>query len=662
MAHAGAQSGGAAPMDGVEGGEGRVVSTWPVYLVRNPDPGGALYLLQSPLRPAARPYALEKCEEVRFKVRRDAARRARCSAAANPRAAAHCSGRASQAKQGRLELDLPLDTRSETYDSEAAPAVCVKQLALRGTPVALRQREHGTLAVAHFADGALHLSPLSGVVALRPSLAHLDAADEARRESERQAGRRGVPEEEEEEDAGGDGLPRLTPLQVQVRRRETERQAEARLASHAYLRQQDEEEPWRSLQPCGRDSPRAAAVLARMRAAPPGRAGEPLSRSDYLVSLLPPRPSSTAVPHAASGDADVAGGADPAEAWLGIPRTTLDALPLHERMAAVFASKKRQVLSFAKLERLAPLSTTTDALLRAVTAHAVLVQGVWVARSQHVVGSAGDAATLRDAALLLFCRSHTVTGARLASLRVESRALAALLEPFAAPRPREGDASAFELREPRDDAFLAAHADVVAQQEARWAGVAASLAAAAVFGHGVEAAVAQQGPAAQAQTVPGLADVFKAFAGSRKLLSAAVARSWLASSPAAAATRAAAQLDDAALAAALGSPWTALAGRLVCAVTGDSTTDPVRRLVVDLLREKAAEGGDAAANPSLRKADVQRRAAAVLRGELPAGVYTRVMGALCTHLHGSWVLQTGEEPAEKPADKAAELPPGFVAP
>jgi hypothetical protein len=103
----------------------------------------------------------------------------------------------------------------------------------------------------------------------------------------------------------------------------------------------------------------------------------------------------------------------------------------------------------------------------------------------------------------------------------------------------------------------------------------------------------------------------------------------------------------------------------VCAVTGDSTTDPVRRVVLDLLCEKAAEGGDAASNPSLRKADVQRRAAAALRGELPAGVYTRVMGALCTHVHGAWVLQTGEDPAaaavkEEASDDA--LPPGFVAP
>ena len=68
-------SDGAEPMQGVEGdgaggsGEDPVVATYPVYLQRGTDPGGALYLLQSPLRPAGRPYELEACEEVRFKVR-----------------------------------------------------------------------------------------------------------------------------------------------------------------------------------------------------------------------------------------------------------------------------------------------------------------------------------------------------------------------------------------------------------------------------------------------------------------------------------------------------------------------------------------------------------------------------------------------------------------
>ena len=60
---------GAAPMTGVEAGGDVVVATYPVFLHSAPDAGGALYLLQSPLRPADRPYALEECDEVRFKAR-----------------------------------------------------------------------------------------------------------------------------------------------------------------------------------------------------------------------------------------------------------------------------------------------------------------------------------------------------------------------------------------------------------------------------------------------------------------------------------------------------------------------------------------------------------------------------------------------------------------
>ena len=84
MAHARAHAGDAVPMETDAGGGDAVVAHFPVYLVRNPDPGGALYLLQSPLRPAARPYALEECDEVRFKVRGACdARRLRAAAAAS---------------------------------------------------------------------------------------------------------------------------------------------------------------------------------------------------------------------------------------------------------------------------------------------------------------------------------------------------------------------------------------------------------------------------------------------------------------------------------------------------------------------------------------------------------------------------------------------------
>ena len=52
-----------------------------------------------------------------------------------------------------------------------------------------------------------------------------------------------------EESASCGGSVKLTPLQVHVKRRETERQVEFRLHSHAYLKQLEDDEAWLQLQP-----------------------------------------------------------------------------------------------------------------------------------------------------------------------------------------------------------------------------------------------------------------------------------------------------------------------------------------------------------------------------------------------------------------------------
>ena len=52
-----------------------------------------------------------------------------------------------------------------------------------------------------------------------------------------------------EESTSCGGSVKLTPLQVHVKRRETERQVEFRLHSHAYLKQLEDDEAWLQLQP-----------------------------------------------------------------------------------------------------------------------------------------------------------------------------------------------------------------------------------------------------------------------------------------------------------------------------------------------------------------------------------------------------------------------------
>lgn len=148
---------------------------------------------------------------------------------------------------------MPLETRSPCYDRECAPALRIRALALRSNPAALRPgaptarsrvrvhahpplrllrrpADHGSLAVATIAGGALRLSPLSSVVALRPSLGHLDAADEAKRQHDAQqdtAKAARTPAEGDGDDEDEEGGARLTPLQVRRRlRRRASRKAD----------------------------------------------------------------------------------------------------------------------------------------------------------------------------------------------------------------------------------------------------------------------------------------------------------------------------------------------------------------------------------------------------------------------------------------------------
>lgn len=60
----------------------------------------------------------------------------------------------------------------------------------------------------------------------------------------------------------------LQAVQVQVRRRETERQMEYRLASYAHIKEEREKEVWQKLRYCDKDSEEAAEYFSRLFATP----------------------------------------------------------------------------------------------------------------------------------------------------------------------------------------------------------------------------------------------------------------------------------------------------------------------------------------------------------------------------------------------------------
>ena len=76
--------------------------------------------------------------------------------------------------------------------------------------------------------------------------------------------------------------------QVQVQRRETERQTEQRLNSYAFLSQQESDEKWKQLKCSAADSEVAAKVWDKLTTpAEQDAATENLSRSHYLATIIP---------------------------------------------------------------------------------------------------------------------------------------------------------------------------------------------------------------------------------------------------------------------------------------------------------------------------------------------------------------------------------------
>ena len=124
----------------------------PVFFNRARAADQTLCVLQYPLRPADRPYDIQHVDAVRYKP-----------------------------KSGKLEIELPRAkgeaANERNVDPEAAPNLRADRRALVSTETPTREG----YCVGAMRDGALHLTPVDAAFQMRPSLAHLDAADDRRK-------------------------------------------------------------------------------------------------------------------------------------------------------------------------------------------------------------------------------------------------------------------------------------------------------------------------------------------------------------------------------------------------------------------------------------------------------------------------------------------------
>tara|TARA_B110000977_G_scaffold26996_1_gene33890 strand:- start:12997 stop:14898 length:1902 start_codon:yes stop_codon:yes gene_type:complete len=631
-------------------------------------------VLQYPLRPVERPYDIGDVTQVRYKP-----------------------------KSGKLEIELPKTGEASNVrnvDTEAAQNLKVDKRVL----VSTESPVHEGYVVACMKDGALHITPVDAAFQMRPSLAHLDAADDRRKQedlsatgvkgNEKLAGVVVVDDETEaaketaeqklkSENAPFDTAPSLVPLQVQVKRRETERQTEMRLHSHAYLKQLEEDEQWSKLTPVA--DGHAYAVAARERIVTvaggaantsgrsgkrsgndsmdfAGPAGVPITAAAYLDAMCP-----------INGDqlgsglvGDDGGGANRDNTVSGfaggLSKAQLESLPLAQRVHALFAKGQRTVLRFSRVMHFAPTGSDPEEVIAALKGVAHLVQGCWVAASALRCGGDARRERVRDHALYHFVKAKDVKldafgrgvsppppPGELPMERLRREVLSELAVPRvagarggtkgAAGDSGDGSDSGNEwwsFSEQTDVSFMEKYPQLVKDENERWRSLSPWL---ELDFHGNNS-----GAAEKLQPPPQPPFVSNSVAVAAKTLilpniqkEGVVRLSFIRQQLERSGSNELTSLSllrEPEILGILGPNVVAIDGLCCLKTIRDASIDPFREFLLSLLRKRGR---------AVRRTDVMEGAAAALGAAPTNAVYTKCLSDLCVSRGSTWVMKTGNE-------------------
>ncbi|KAG5186158.1 Sin-like protein conserved region-domain-containing protein [Tribonema minus] len=390
-----------------------------------------------------------------------------------------------------LEIKHEIKQAGKNFDPAAPEHLLLEELthAAAAVPAATNY------AIGVVRDNELHLTPLSGILQMRPAFRHVDiqAAIEEPDDDDRAAAEKPVAGE---------------PRQVMFKRKETERATQARQRSYAYKRDREDAERWVDLAVHDAASAHARDEFENMfcgdRARPicflPGPAAY-LRRLDHLhpgadAAALPAGTGDSAAPldlAAADGGAAPAaaaaalnGGGTGASYGVGhaapLPVDQLSALKGVGALRAYV--RAAVVITHDMLKEVAEVASDA-AVARELSGFAVPVRGAWVLRSERLLpataaggggGAATAAARARDAALALL---HAHGGVSRAALQrrfeiVPGATLKTVLEGVAA---LDRGLQCWELKV--EDTFDLALAlpGVAAAADAEWRAALAALAA-----------------------------------------------------------------------------------------------------------------------------------------------------------------------------------------
>uniref|UniRef100_H2RYW3 Polymerase (RNA) III (DNA directed) polypeptide E n=1 Tax=Takifugu rubripes TaxID=31033 RepID=H2RYW3_TAKRU len=375
-------------------------------------------------------------------------------------------------KQQRVELEMAIDATSPNYCRSKGEQIALNvdgaaydETNTYSTKMMDKQTfssiqattNTSRYAAAVFHKGELHITPLTGILQMRPSFSYLDKADSKTREREAANEGGDSSQDEAEEEAKA--------ITVRFSRPESEQARQRRIQSYEFLQKKQAEEPWIHLQYHGVKDGRSEHERQYLfcQSADASENSELVKTpKEYLSMLMPPLAEEKVVKPV--GPSNV------------LSMAQLRTLPLVDQVKTLMKNVK--VIQFANLMGLLASGTDSTSVLRCIQQVALLVQGNWVVKSD-VLYPKNTCSPHSGVPAEVLCRGRDFVMWRFtlerSLMRKEAAAVIKLppedvkdfLEQVAAPRVNRG----WEFLLPTDEDFIRKHPDVAHRQQMLWVGI-----------------------------------------------------------------------------------------------------------------------------------------------------------------------------------------------
>ncbi|KAI3365099.1 hypothetical protein L3Q82_010221, partial [Scortum barcoo] len=406
-----------------------------------------LYLLQYPVRPSTMTYDDVNHLAAKIKPKQQ---RVELEMAINTVSPNYCR---SKGEQIALNVDGTTYDETNTYSAKMMDKQTFSSI--QATTNTSRY------AAAVFRKGELHVTPLTGILQMRPSFSYLDKADNKTREREAANEGGDSSQDEAEDDAKA--------ITVRFARPESEQARQRRIQSYEFLQKKQAEEPWVHLHYHGVKDGRSEHERQYLfcQSVDASENSELVKTpKEYLAMLMPPLAEEKVVKPV--GPSNV------------LSMAQLRTLPLGDQVKTLMKNVK--VMPFANMMGLLASGTDSTAALRCIQQVALLVQGNWVVKSDvlypkntcspHSGVPAEVLCRGRDFVMWRFTLERSVMRKEIASIiKLPPEDVKEFLEHVAAPRVNRG----WEFLLPTDVDFIKKHQDVAHRQHMLWLGIQSKL-------------------------------------------------------------------------------------------------------------------------------------------------------------------------------------------